>query len=49
MAGYEKLLVGREVKELYLSITSEDGELNISTVTSLILKISFANLATSFG
>lgn len=27
MAGYEKLLVGREVKELYLSITSEDGEL----------------------
>ena len=27
MAGYEKLLVGREVKELYLSITAEDGEL----------------------
>ena len=27
MAGYEKLLVGREVKEIILNVISEDGEL----------------------
>ena len=45
---YQVDSVGKALPGIECSLM-DDGELKIATVTSLILRISFANLATSLG